>query len=303
MRVARAPLSEPEGRPMKTLTSMALIAALPLVAQAQNTLHSTAVQPTPTVTSVSIQDMRDLVTAEGHTVGMDLDGTVGIMATTDSGLSFLMRGQACQDATTCLGLEVMVVFNGAYSAEFANTINQRWSAIKATSTDSALLLSRYLILDGGQTNANLQINLRNTIAIADSIQAEAAASEPAEPVPADEPETLLAADLQWGDDTGDYANDGACDDARFESDGDDWSYQRAHVLRDATDCRAQFEAGELTLYVDFGDNSGDYINDGTCDDNRFTGEGRSILETDSQVKRDAVDCIEAYRAGTINRPS
>ena len=113
---------------------------------------------------------------------------------------------------------------------------------------------------------------------------------------------MQVADIDFGEDAGNYANDGACDDARFEADGDDWTYQRNHVLRDATDCRTLYEAGELTLYLDFGDNSGEYANDDTCDDNRFTGEGRSILQTDSHVKRDAVDCIVAYRAGTINRP-
>ena len=288
---------------MKTLLTTALIAAAPFTAQAQDALHTNAVAQTPLTTSVTIDDIRELVTAEGHSIEMDLDDTVGVMAMADGGLSFLVRGQVCQDSPTCLGLEIMVVFNGDYTLEFANSINQRWSAIKATRTDSALLLSRYLILDGGQTNENLQINLRNTIAIANAVLAESAANNPTTTTPETDPGPLLAADLQWGDDSGDYANDGACDDARFEPDGDDWSYQRAHVLRDATDCRTEFEAGELTLYVDFGENNGDYIDDGTCDDNRFTGEGRSILETDSQVKRDAADCIEAYRAGTINRPS
>ena len=62
------------------------------------------------------------------------------------------------------------------------------------------------------------------------------------------------------------------------------------------------KTGALTLYIDFGDNSGEYADDDTCDDNRFTGDGRSILTTDSHVKRDSADCIAAYQAGRLNRP-
>mgnify|MGYP001791720469 CR=1 FL=1 len=135
----------------------------------------------------------------------------------------------------------------------------------------------------------------------EQIQAESTSAP--DPVAAPEPEALAVSDIAWGDDSGDYANDGACDDARFEADGDDWTYQRSHVLRDSTDCRTLYEQGTLTLFLDFGSNNGDYVDDNTCDDNRFTGEGRSILQTDSQVKRDAADCIAAYQAGTINRPT
>ncbi|MEL7541421.1 MAG: hypothetical protein AAGJ51_11000, partial [Pseudomonadota bacterium] len=186
----------------------------------------------------------------------------------------------------------------ACSGVKANDINRRWSAIKATETDGSLYLTRYLILDDGQTVGNIRTNVLNALAIAEQIQAE----QNTTPEDTAATDSVTLADIDFGEDAGDYANDGACDDARFESDGDDWSYQRNHVLRDATDCRTLYEAGELTLYLDFGDNSGEYANDNTCDDNRFTGDGRSILETDSHVKRDAVDCIVAYRAGTINRP-
>ncbi|MEO1405035.1 MAG: hypothetical protein AAFV54_00910 [Pseudomonadota bacterium] len=286
---------------MKLATLSAFALVLPLTAQAQDTLHSGATPGPDVVTSITLEDMRALVENEGHAGGTDLSNGVGITATALNGLTYIVSGKACQDNATCLGVEFMVAFNGDYSDEFANSINQRWSAIKATRSDTALLLSRYLILDGGQTKENLAVNLRNTIAIAEQIQAESTSAQ--EPVAAPEPEVLAVSDIAWGDDSGDYANDGACDDARFEADGDDWTYQRSHVLRDSTDCRTLYEQGTLTLFLDFGSNNGDYVDDNTCDDNRFTGEGRSILQTDSQVKRDAADCIAAYRAGTINRPT
>jgi hypothetical protein len=51
---------------------------------------------------------------------------------------------------------------------------------------------------------------------------------------------------------------------------------------------------------DFGDDSGSYAHDDTCDDVRFTGPGRSILLTDSHIRKDASDCKTAYEAGTIS---
>ena len=189
-----------------------------------------------------------------------------------------------------------MIFDGEFTAEDANRINQRWAAVKATATEGDLFLTRYLILDDGQTIGNIRTNLLNTLAIADQVNNEENHTD------TQASDTGPTPDIEYGDDSGSYANDGACDDARFKSDGDDWSYQRSHVLRDATDCKAAFESGEITLLLDFGDNSGEYADDDTCDDNRFTGEGRSILITDSHVKRDAADCIAAYREGTINRP-
>ena len=113
----------------------------------------------------------------------------------------------------------------------------------------------------------------------------------------------LPSGFNFGSNKGEYANDDDCDDARFHADGDNFSYKREHVLADAADCQAAVAAGTSSLILDFGDDSGDYANDGECDDNRFTGSGRSILTTDSHIKADASDCIAAYRAGTIDRPS
>ena len=283
---------------MKHLTMSALALGLAISAQAEDTSRDDHL-----VTSLTQADIRFVAESLDHTIRRDLEDSVGVLAhyqenEDSSELVYAMQGKACQNGPDCLGLEIFVIFEGAFTADEANDINRRWSAIKATETDGSLYLTRYLILDDGQTIGNIRTNVLNALAIAEQIQAEqtSAAEEPPEAG------RTAIADIDFGEDAGDYANDGACDDARFESDGDDWTYQRNHVLRDATDCRTLYEAGELTLYLDFGDNSGDYANDNTCDDSRFTGEGRSILQTDSHVKRDAVDCIVAYRAGTIDRP-
>jgi len=200
-----------------------------------------------------------------------------------------------QDEEPCLGVEMFTVLDGDYDTEYANSVNSRWSAIKATKLDDGeLMMSRYLILDHGQTLQNLRLSLLTTTAITRQIQDENKTEESDAKLSVDQ--------IEWGDNSGDYANDDACDDARFHEDGDDWSYQRNHVLHDANDCRSLYEQGEITLYLDFGDNSGDYADDNTCDDNRFTGAGRSILTTDSHVKKDSADCIAAYQKNELNRP-
>lgn len=283
---------------MKALIISALATGLCFSAAAQSASQEDL------LTSITLEDIKSLVDGEGHTATQTLQSGVGVGAEDPDGLNYVIRGTACNETTTCLGIEYMIMYFGAYDATFANTINQRFSAIKATVNDGTLILSRYLILDAGQTRENLSVNLRNTLAIAAQVQSGAdfatlasdmTAAAEAAPAPAQ-------MEIDFGDDTGSYANDQACDDARFIEDGDNWSYQRAHVKRDATDCQTLYDAGELTLFIDFGDNSGAYANDDTCDDNRFTGEGRSILETDNHVRRDAVDCVAAYQAGTINRP-
>lgn len=286
---------------MKKLISVAALAlCLPVFVQAQSA------DSIDLVKSVTLQDMKDLASSEGHTVGDPLPSGVGISAEHTDGLKYIIRGAACNDANTCVGLEFLVMYFGAHDLDFANTINQRYSAIKATTSDGTLLLSRYLILDEGQSRENLRINLRNTLAIASQVQngadfdGESVTPSPTRPTAPAAP--APSSGINFGDDTGDYANDGSCDDARFIEDGDAWTYQRAHTQHDASDCQRLYEAGDLTLYLDFGTNSGEYRDDGTCDDSRFTGEGRSILMTDSHVRRDADDCIAAYRAGTIDRP-
>lgn len=281
---------------MRLFTFAVLALGLALPAFAEDTSRNDDL-----VTALGQEDIRFIAESLDHYIRQDLDESIGVLAdyrsTDDTDvLPYALQGKACTDSVNCLGLEIFVIFDGSFSAEDANNINQRWRAIKATSANGSLLLTRYLILDEGQTIGNIRTNVLNALAIADQIQAEQAV------VPDTETNRPSAAEIDFGEDAGGYANDGACDDARFIVDGDQWDYQREHVLGDASDCRTLYESGELTLFVDFGDNSGEYANDDTCDDSRFTGEGRSILRTDSHIKRDAVDCIVAYRAGTINRP-
>ena len=52
--------------------------------------------------------------------------------------------------------------------------------------------------------------------------------------------------------------------------------------------------------VDFGDDNGDWSNDGECDDPRFRGPGMTSTPLlDDDIKHDATDCRTAYERGDL----
>lgn len=66
--------------------------------------------------------------------------------------------------------------------------------------------------------------------------------------PATSAPATAASRIQWGDDNGKYAKDGECDDKRFVGAGMTTTpLLDSDIQHDATDCRAAFNAGRLTL--------------------------------------------------------
>ena len=54
--------------------------------------------------------------------------------------------------------------------------------------------------------------------------------------------------IQWGDDSSRYSRDGECDDKRFAGSGmTDTPLLDSDIKHDATDCRAAYNQGRLTL--------------------------------------------------------
>ncbi|WJY18618.1 hypothetical protein QQS45_13585 [Alteriqipengyuania flavescens] len=132
--------------------------------------------------------------------------------------------------------------------------------------------------------------------------------------------------IDFGDDSSDWANDGECDDPRFEGDGMAEILLSEDVRSDAADCRALHAAGKITYIgmensvpsantarntvavtlrraddttVDFGDDSSEWANDGECDDPRFTGTGMAGVLLEEDARHDATDCRTLYAAGSI----
>jgi hypothetical protein len=121
-----------------------------------------------------------------------------------------------------------------------------------------------------------------------------------------------AQDIDFGDDSGEYASDGECDDPRFTGPGTPTSLSVEHTLRDATDCRRLFGIGAIRLVrqkgeasvaecaaINFGDNSSRWANDGECDDPRFTGGRMADVLVPEDLGTDANDCQKLCLAGEI----
>ncbi|WEK04322.1 MAG: hypothetical protein P0Y65_19425 [Candidatus Devosia phytovorans] len=125
-------------------------------------------------------------------------------------------------------------------------------------------------------------------------------------------------DIDFGDDSGQWANDGECDDPRFTGTGSASELVDDDILKDATDCQAAYDAGTVTFEgedastttattttprtvddIAFGDDSGEWANDGECDDPRFTGTGAASEQLTEDVMKDATDCQAAFEAGTV----
>jgi len=116
----------------------------------------------------------------------------------------------------------------------------------------------------------------------------------------------------FGSDSGDYANDGECDDPRFAGDGmTSTPLLDEDIKADATDCKEAWSSGTLHLVgaskpaadvtePDFGEDDSMFANDGECDDPRFSGKGMtSTALLDSDKMSDATDCRAAWQAGKL----
>jgi hypothetical protein len=130
--------------------------------------------------------------------------------------------------------------------------------------------------------------------------------------PSTTPTETDAAEIDFGDDTSRWANDGECDDPRFTGAGMAAELVEDDRMRDATDCQTLFEAGDIRLAgdasdtpattagaPDFGDDTSPWANDGECDDPRFTGTGMAAEVVEADTLRDATDCRTLFEAGDI----
>ena len=128
--------------------------------------------------------------------------------------------------------------------------------------------------------------------------------------PAPPASPTVSTSLDFGDDSSEWHNDGECDDPRFQGTGVASELVEDDLMKDATDCRAAFEDGTITLKgetsdtadapeIDFGDDSSKWSKDGECDDPRFTGTGAARTLLDDDKLHDATDCQAAFEAGTV----
>jgi hypothetical protein len=115
--------------------------------------------------------------------------------------------------------------------------------------------------------------------------------------------------IDMGTNTSTYANDGECDDPRFAGNAMAEGLLVVNIGKDAADCQSAFDAGTITLdplfatpandaAIIYGDDTGNYTNDGECDDVRFTGDYvETMFYIVDDIGHDANDCRVAVTAG------
>ncbi|VAW21154.1 hypothetical protein MNBD_ALPHA11-402 [hydrothermal vent metagenome] len=144
-------------------------------------------------------------------------------------------------------------------------------------------------------------------------------------------EFITAANVDFGDDSSEWSNDGECDDPRFTGPGSATKLDPRNFGRDATDCQALLQSGQVdyvggvlaiidsaslqyngdanqgnddapstgTSGIDWGNDSSSWANDGECDDPRFAGPGVASTLLDEDLGRDATDCSTLFQQGQI----
>lgn len=118
----------------------------------------------------------------------------------------------------------------------------------------------------------------------------------------------------FGNDASFSANDGECDDPRFEGPGMASKLARSGIEHDGTDCMSLWRKDKISatkrteyngfLIVDglvFGDDSGQYPNDSECDDPNFIGPGVADGSSRENAGKDRSDCLESFQRGTAKR--
>ncbi len=115
--------------------------------------------------------------------------------------------------------------------------------------------------------------------------------------------------IDFGADDSAFAQDGECDDPRFVGLGMSAETLTDNIGRDASDCRTAFSRGNIELNplfdepmsyedIEFGDDAGDFANDGDCDDIRFTGDyATAMIYLVEDIGHDASDCRAAVQSG------
>ena len=139
------------------------------------------------------QDLVALVTmrgdsVEGEAIAPESEIDVSLQAATPEGLIYQLHGTACSEEGVCQGIHILVRygFEGTPNYEFLNQANYSRAAASIWHLPGTIGVSRYLILDNGQTMANLKTNVDATLAMAPFMMEIAQNGLPEEPVPTPE---------------------------------------------------------------------------------------------------------------------
>lgn len=151
-----------------------------------------------------------------------------------------------------------------------------------------------------------------TLSIASVLASLFGGATPPEPSQSTLPLFTASGDVNFGNDGGEYPNDGECDDPRFVGAGMASTVEDANIGGDATDCAAHFNRGNIRVAntaadfnpsmceaINFGDDSSQFSRDSECDDPRFAGPGTDEIMQLDDLRADATDCKRLCESGAI----
>lgn len=161
------------------ISSLALAAMLagPALAQGDLTADTSLARNDRMVRSVFLADLKAVVADSGHTIdSVGGSGENSVTGVTEDGLIYHMNGTVCENEIRpgCLGININVRYDGdqMVTYEKLNAANVAWTpvsvAVEGTvgEVGSTLIITRYVILDGGMRVENIKENLTNALSIA-----------------------------------------------------------------------------------------------------------------------------------------
>ena len=165
-------------RILLVVCALVLAGATPVLAQSNSGMTAQA-RDDRLVKSVTVEDLKAIVLAEGHTVNwVGKIGPVSVGGKTREGLLFDLIGRACEEpgVVGCLGIAMQVTYDidSRLTTEKVNLVNSRyWAAsVWIDVPGNRLVINRYVILDEGITMLNIRTNLSNALAINANVQKE-----------------------------------------------------------------------------------------------------------------------------------
>ena len=167
-------------RIVTTFALLGALAAAPALAQGDLTADVSLAREDRQVRSVFLADLKAVVAQAGHTISaVGENGTNSVRAATPEGMIFQVNGAVCDTEIRpgCLGININVRYNGdnRVTLQKINGANLMWPAVSVAvegavgGTGSTVVITRYVILDGGMSMRNVSDNLTNALSIAGSV--------------------------------------------------------------------------------------------------------------------------------------
>ncbi len=123
------------------------------------------------VTSISLNDLKDIVREKEHKIINSSKGEEDpfIFAEADNGTRYYLSGQACEKQR-CAGLNIRVNYklDDEPDYEKINETNLQRAAANVFYQEQRLSISRYIILDYGMTLKNIKLNIDVLLTTANS---------------------------------------------------------------------------------------------------------------------------------------